>query len=51
MSEKRIEITSGSGKQQVVLSSQGIQIEHRGKPVSTRMAGTGYAYLANTWFR
>lgn len=45
MSEKGIEITSHSGNQQVVLSSQGIEIQHRGKPVSTRMAGTGYAYL------
>lgn len=44
MSEKGIEI-SGSQNQRIVISSHGVEIRHRGKPVSSTFAGAGYAYL------
>lgn len=44
MSEKGIEI-SGPHNQQIAISSDGIEIRHRGKPVSSTLAGAGYAYL------
>jgi len=44
MSEKGIEI-SGHQSQRIAISSHGVEIRHRGKPVSSTFAGAGYAYL------
>lgn len=44
MSEKGIEINS-SQNQKITISSQGLEIRHRGKPVSSVFARAGYAYL------
>ena len=45
MSRKGIEISRRSNQQQIVVHSNGIEIQHRGKPVTTKIAGVGYVYL------
>ncbi len=44
MPEKGIDI-SGRRNQQIAISSRGLEIQHRGKPVSSTVAGAGHAYL------
>jgi Mg-chelatase subunit ChlD len=44
MSEKGIEINSSQNRQ-ITISSHGVEIRHRGKPVSSVFARAGYAYL------
>ena len=45
MSEKGIEITKHGVDNRIVISQDGVEIRSEGKPVTSAVAGIGYAYL------